>query len=549
MADLTTRDLLELLARQPQPREPVVAPWLTQQLEEARAAEGPLHGARFPSGLFDPLTGAAGLAAELSGVPSIARGVGHLQEEGGDAWKKAQGVGEIAMGAMPGLAVTRAGAPLVNMLMGSAPRAVGTMGAAMVPGGVVSAQDSQKAADAALSQIAPPEYMTKELGELQKQKAAKQQEFNALNQKHAKSGPETQRQALDPLRNDLATLNTKVTEAEGRIRDHLAKETERQRKELPFRQRYPGAAETIGGTAAALSAFLPFASTVKNRLGDALEGVMMGRAANKADKAFNADKLPEFVEAQSALARRAQSLDDKTSGAVYPIMGVQGPKLATQVGLGTLVNFEGGSIPEQVDALAFPPGHKTRERARDELSNPDYYKSRALPAFLWGLGMTGLGTEAGHLMTPGARVPERVRSVVDRGSPESIEQLNKIAQYRQAVEAAKGAGQKAGAAQRLEAAASESAPLARPGTSGSQELSARPEIAEGGRLVDRLLAPPQGQQLPAGPSSSQQLIETLRRGPANSNKPKTIRVKESDGIVKHRDPETQQYTKSPDNDK
>jgi hypothetical protein len=199
--------------------------------------------------------------------------------------------------------------------------------------------------------------------------------------------------------------------------------------------------------------------------------------------------------------------------------------------------------------LAFPPGHKTRERARDELSNPDYYKSRALPAFLWGLGMTGLGTEAGHLMTPGARVPERVRSVVDRGSPESIEQLNKIAQYRQAVEAAKGAGQKAGAAQRLEAAASETAPLARPGTSGSPSQSARPEIAEGGRLVDRLLAPPQGQQLPAGPSSSQQLIETLRRGPANSNKPKTIRVKESDGIVKHRDPETQQYTKSPDNDK
>ena len=519
--------------------EPVVAPWLTNQLADVKDGTGQ----RFPSGVFEPLAGAAGLAAEMTGVPSIMRGYEHLQDDSGDPWKKAQGVGEIAMGVLPGMAVTRAGAPVVNALMGSAPRAVATMGAAAVPGGVVGAQESRKAADATLSQITPPDYMTRELAEIRRLKAAKQQEFNAVNQKHARSGPETQRQALGTLQADLNTLSTKETEAETRIRDHLAAETERIRKELPFRQRYPGAAETIGGTAAGLSAFLPFASTVKNRLGEAVEGWMMGRAANKADAAFNAGKIPEFAEAQSVLARRAKNLDDKTSGAVYPIMGVQGDKLATQVGLGTVMNFEGGSIPEQVDALAFPPGHPTREAARNALSDPDYYKSRALPAFLWGLGMTGIGAEAGNLVTPSARVPERVRSIVDRGSPQSIEQLNKIAQYQRAVEAAQGAGQTAskagqqvGAARQLEDAAIWPAPRAHPGTFDPPARSAPPAASQADqkpRLSERIEA--QRQQLQIGP-------ETNRR---YSPEELPIRQRTKDGRVIYKDPDTGYFANDP----
>lgn len=423
--------------------EPVVAPWLTNQLAEVGESGTP--GAAFPHGMFEPFTGAAGLAAEMTGVPSVVRGVGRIADEDSDALQKARGAGEIVLGSIPGLAVVRPAAPVFNALAGSVPRAVGTTMAAMLPASIASAQESKKAADAAVGQVTPPDYMAQELAVLQQQKAAKQQEFNALNQRHAKSGPETQRQALDPLRTDLATLNTKISEAEGRIRDYMAGETEKVRKELPFRQRYPGAAETIGTAAAGLSTFLPFASTVKNRIGHAVEGALLGRAANKANADFAAGKLPEFAEAQRAIGARVQSLDDATSGTTYKVLGAKSGDVAAGVGLGTLLNFEAASIPEQVDALAFPPGHPTRTQARNELSDPDYYKSRLLPAFLWGLGTTGVGSEVGKLVTPGGRVPEAARNVAARGSQQSIDDLERLARYQRAVEAAKGSASSASA--------------------------------------------------------------------------------------------------------
>ena len=57
-----------------------------------------------------------------------------------------------------------------------------------------------------------------------------------------------------------------------------------------------------------------------------------------------------------------------------------------------------------------------RERARKELTDPEYYRARFLPALLWGAGTTGVGSEVGKLVTPGGKVPERARAIVDRGS-------------------------------------------------------------------------------------------------------------------------------------
>jgi hypothetical protein len=482
--------------------------------------------------------------AEMTGVPSVVRGIRHLADENGDGWTKAKGAGEVVLGAMPGLTVVRGAAPVLNALAGTAPRALGTIAAATVPSAVVGAREDSKAADDALSTIRPPEYMTTELEALRTQKTQKQQEFNAVNQRHAKSGPETQRQALDPLRADLADLNQKISDAEGRIRTYMEGETEKARKELPFRQRYPGAAETIGGGAAALSTFLPFASTMKTRIGNAVEGMLQGRAATQANKAFEAGKLPEFVEAQNALGRRIENLDNVTSGVTYNTLGAKPGDVAKGVGLGTLLNFEGASIPEQVDALAFPPGHPTRTRARAELTSPDYYASRALPALLWGVGTTGIGTEAGALLTPGGKVPERAREIVNRGSDKSIADLERIGEYVRARAAAQSGGQQVGVTQRqlgdaqqLEGAASAPAPQARAGTSGQPSQSAAPEAGstDQPRLVDRLPVYRAQAQSPATGAFSNQ--------PALSEAP--YQIKGKDGRKRWHDAETGDFASPP----
>jgi hypothetical protein len=62
---------------------------------------------------------------------------------------------------------------------------------------------------------------------------------------------------------------------------------------------------------------------VKTRIGNAVEGMLQGRAATQANRAFEAGQLPEFVEAQNALGRRIENLDKATSGVTYNTLGAK----------------------------------------------------------------------------------------------------------------------------------------------------------------------------------------------------------------------------------
>jgi hypothetical protein len=527
---VTTADVVKVM--QERPRSPV-PDYLLQQQREGIPNAGDTNTAAWP-GILNALGDSAQFGAELTGIPTMARGVGNITDESGDGWTKAKGAGQVVMGSIPGLAMTGRAAPVLNAVAGTVPRILGTTTAAAVPSVVVGARDDAAAADKALSALQPPDYMTKELADLKAQKATKQTEFNALNQKHAKSGPETQRQALDPLRTDLTNLNTKISEAEERIRTHMAGVTETARKELPFRQRYPGAAEAIGQGAAAASTFIPFASTLKNRLGNAVEGLMMRRAANKAE-ALYPENIPAFAEAQAALGRRADRLDDATSGFAYNKLGAKPGALATQATLGSLLNFEGGSIPEQIDALAFPPGHPTREKARDEISSPDYWKSRAAPAIMWGIGTTGVGTKGAQLASPGGQVPESARNIIKRGSPESIQAIERIARYRQAEQAALNGGRLADDALRLEGAASAPALPAPRGTSGQPSQSAGPVIDVPSRqsLVDRMA---EGRNALGEPAAQRQLPAPEASANQPAPQPRVVvKSRGKDGVMRHHD--------------
>jgi len=216
--------------------------------------------------------------------------------------------------------------------------------------------------------------------------------------------------------------------------------------------------------------------------------------------------------------------------------------IAKGAGLSGAMQYEASAIPEQIDALAFPPGHPTREKARAEFVNPDYYKSRVLPAIFTGLATAGIGHELGTLVTPRARVPETARTIINRGSQQSIDDLEKIARYRQAVEAAKGAGLRSDVAQRLEAAANEPGPPGRPEIAGSQGQSAvLPKGSEAGS------ATLQGQLLAPEFSPNPRLIEALQ--PANRNVPKRQDLRKGTdklGREYHKDPDNGQFTEKSD---
>ncbi len=370
------------------------------------------------------------------------------------------------------------GRSLMDALYKTAPRVAATTAATIAPDQIKQAFADDAKAQSKLAAIEPPAYMTEELKGLNAQKAAKQAEFTAMNERYKKAGPETQRQALDPLRADLAGLNDKISAAEGRVRAYMEGVTEKARQELPFRERYPGAAQAITGGAAALGTALPFANAVKDRLGNYMSSALMRRGASKAEQAFEANNPAKFTEMQRSLGRQADRIDDAGSflhGHLLPV--VKG------AGMSGLLQYEASAVPEQVDALAFPPGHPTREQARAEFSNPDYYKSRILPSVTAGIATAGLGHELGTLVTPGARVPESARNIIARGSPQSIEDLRTYGNYRRAVEDARGVGPTAGDAQRLEAAASAPALEARPGTSDQLMLPApRPTSSLAERL-------------------------------------------------------------------
>src|SRR5690606_32999390 len=103
-----------------------------------------------------------------------------------------------------------------------------------------------------------------------------------------------------------------------------------------------------------------------------------------------------------------------------------------------LLAFEGASVPEQVDALAFPPGHETREAARGELTRPGYFAERVPAAALTGIMAGTLGNKLGKVITPEGR-PElgAAREVLDRGSDASIRSARNLNDYRSAIEGPK----------------------------------------------------------------------------------------------------------------
>lgn len=360
-------------------------------------------------------------AVELTGIPSIVRGgrnIGRAFSEG-DPLRGLQGAGEVALGALPGAAAFRPGRALLRALTATPGRAVGStaaLGATGLPSEIGDAQ-AEAETNAGNAIFSDPEVKA-----LMDMRTEAQAAYDAMNQKHRRSPPVTQQKALEPYQKRLNDIDAKITEAENRARNAYI-------KEAPFRERYPGAAEAIGYGAMGLGAAIPFANTVKKRLADTLVNApSMRRATKAANTAFDAGNDMDFIRQQARLADKVKNWE----GAHSTATGIG--DFAKNAGLGGLLAFEGAAVPEQVDALAFPPGHPTRQRAREELGRGGYYLERLPAAALTGLLTSKVGSELGKVVTPGGR-PElgAAREVLDRGSDKSREALQRLRDYRDVV--------------------------------------------------------------------------------------------------------------------
>jgi hypothetical protein len=209
--------------------EPVVAPWLTNQLDAVK--EG--TGQRFPSGVFEPIAGAAGLAAEMTGVPSIARGATRLHDTWGEDdpyhLNKLSGAAEIAAGAMPGLAMTKAGAPLVSAMFATAPR-VGATGAML---------GAPAFAEAAMADT-PAQARDKEIGELRKRIEAAGRKVEEIGQTKYRGKPEEAEASRAGARKPYYDTITKAEERIAKLQADADAETqEREQRGAPIRESLP----------------------------------------------------------------------------------------------------------------------------------------------------------------------------------------------------------------------------------------------------------------------------------------------------------------------
>lgn len=368
----------------------------------------------------------AQLATELTGVPSMVRGGERIGQAAydGDGLGMIAGGAEAALGMVPVAATTRVGRAAMAPMFSTVPRAMATGAAAMAPEAAYAARGARRQAEQKAAETQPDG-----LDAMRKAVSGDPQLEALLSQWQQKNVQSTQnvrgvnRESADKIRAQAAE------DAQRLWADLLAGVDAKRRENAPFRERHPGMAEAIGYTTAGLATALPFANTVKTRLARSMiENPRINKAAETLEAAFENARTPtaKIAGMQDQLARRVSDYEAATSKTANAL------NFGKNVGLSGLLAFEGSSVPEQIDALAFAPKHPVREAARAELTNEDYYANRVPAAALSGLMTAGLGMKAGAVSTPGGapRDMSRAKELIQRGSPESLDRIRNLQAYR-----------------------------------------------------------------------------------------------------------------------
>lgn len=524
---------------------------------------------------------------ELSGLNAVGRGAENVAKGAAEGdWRRGLGgAGELALGLLPAATALRpASAGLraaLDPLMASPVRSAATvtgLGGTMLPMQVADAQAQ------AATKIA--EYVNKDprvaklreeltaarslkptLGDprVEELEARLKETETAIAQASDKNYKSTAARqiALAPLVDkqkaivaDLSKLRDTASQGFEKERGDLVAALERQLAEAeraaggdylqnaPFRERNPGAAEAMFWGAGGLAAGLPFAASLKHNLADRyVHQPSIMRQADKVERALVGGttepsligrmmgEKPATTRPNAAAFERERDTLDR----MLQAREARGPSYLGSVLTGAGLMMEGRMLPEEIDAISFPPGHPTREAAAAALINPDYYKAGLTPSLLAGLAAAGTKKVADVLAKgerPGMSRAESMRDMEfatkapRAAEPSALDALRSMPRSYIVGKAAQLEGRmlndRANAASMRDAAARERDALAQGRLADDErrliESEARRRTGEPGGASGLSAAAP-----PAGPSPSPEVVSSPALPP-----PKRARAKADD---------------------
>jgi hypothetical protein len=316
--------------------------------EEAQVAAGE----RYKTEIGEPA--ARDIFGEVSGVNAMGRGGSNFVAgaQSGSPLQMAAGVGEAALGALPGASLVRPLAPAVRALTGTMPRAGAFMGGATLPGAIMASQEASAARTAEQVQDELRRMRPEELAAYQRSigvtpdgklgpatitaaiEADKRRDADAAQRAQA----EAQLQAQSMAGDNEAKIAAAKIKAEGDAaiaRERARAEREAEEKKTaavtPFRDLYPH-----------LTPFFPAVSVIGGGLlGGAIKG-LYGRSFNKGVDGLE-KRLSEAITAKNKPL--AKGLQSQLTERITAGPGGTAPAIAAAAGFGA----EASLLPDEID--------------------------------------------------------------------------------------------------------------------------------------------------------------------------------------------------------
>jgi hypothetical protein len=340
---------------------------------------------------------------EATGIPGVVRGAGNVDRgiRESDPIRTLGGVGQAALGAMPGASMTKAGIGAIGPLFSTAPRAAATIAATTVP--IAHADD----AEAAQTNQQKAIDNNPEVKALRDQLDAARALRTKASLAPGKAYPSTRARELA-----IETADKTVEE----IKEALARATssviDDYNTNAPFRERNPGMAQAIMAGGLGVAGGIPLVKGMVDAGYNALSRVPgIHKAAKNVTTAFESANPATVAQTQDVLRRKIGNYD-AANGPLATARTMGGSALK-----GALAGGEASALPEQIDYVNYSPGQGPHDKAAALFKEPNYYMERIGPA-LQGAGTGILGASIPKII-PKAGL-EEARELAARGAPPSF---------------------------------------------------------------------------------------------------------------------------------
>jgi hypothetical protein len=410
---------------------PAVAENLERMRRAAARAEQLSQPVRLPPGTGGKIGGVISegddqdsivgpMALEATGIPSIARGVrdvGRGMREG-DNLRTAAGAGQIGLGIMPGAGLFRGGRAVLNAATGTAPRAAATMGAATLPMAAADVRDAQAGGQEKIAAAVEADPTVKRhrerLEKLRDDLNKAQAPIAGMNKASADAARERKSKPIQAEIDQLVGTDGKP----GLIQQAEEQAAQNYLSNAPFRERYPGRAEALLYGGGALAAGLPLINTMRHKWADRfVHGPAIERQAQRVEDAARGtvtepSRLARAMGAEPVRTPASRQQFDTEQASLQNMIAAREARAGkadwkSSVLPSAAVIAEARMLPEEIDALSYPPGHPARVAAEEKLTSLGYYAGAVVPSLLGGGAAAYYGNKVGSMASPATMATPR----------------------------------------------------------------------------------------------------------------------------------------------